>query len=188
MRQGEAALEKYVEQIFANDNEQIVEVLNAITTLERGDSDERQETRKVKITEGTNGEVTAKSIKLYNLMEMSFHDLSGLLLRGAALSLFEDTKAKIAYGVLMLIHEFYPMVSYEFGERDSKLLLVILEHGQSEFQMLELQEAFQKRFREEIGDKGLQKSLEVFVKLKVLKFRGNGKYMLREKMVYQRQH
>lgn len=186
MRQGESVLSKYVHGLFPGNNDTVLKVLSAVVSLEKGDPNEDEETRKIKVTEDTDGTVAAHSFKLYNLMRMSFHDLTGLLLKGAALPLFEDTKLKIAYGVLSLIHEFYPKLTYNFNQQDSKMLLVILELGRAEFALDELSEAFRARYGEEIAEEKLGRSLTAFEKIKVMKNLGAGRYAVREKMIYDR--
>lgn len=186
MRQEELVLREFVHELFPGKDDTVLQVLDKIVSLEKGDPKEDEETRKVTITEDKDSTVTAKSIKPYNLMRMSFHDLTGLLLRGTALPLFEDTKLKIAYGVLSLIHEFYPKISYSFNEQDSRLLLVILELGRSEFTQIELAEADRARYGEEIDEEKIHRSLNVLEQIKVIKDIGEGKFVVREKMIYER--
>ena len=99
---------------------------------------------------------------------MSFHDLIGLLIKGAAIPL-EDSRVKIVLALLALFHEFYSKLTYEFNEQDAKLLLGIFELGKKEFTAKDIAESCGQRFALTLTEDRVSRSLEYFKDLKVLK-------------------
>ena len=186
MKQKEEALRQFVSEQFPEEDDDFIRLLNAVVSLELGNSSEAGETRTVKIKEDSDGNTTAKSFKLYNLMKMSFHDLSGLLLKGLPVPFFEDKKLNIIVALLDLLHDFYPKLTLEFKEQDSKLLLTIFELGKKEFTEQEVALAFRKRFASDLTKEQVSRSLSHFKSLRILKYIGAGKYIVREKMTYER--
>lgn len=177
--------EQWKQQGWTLHDDALKALLGAVQ-IEVGESDESKETRAIKITEDTDGKLAAESFKFFNLMKMSFHDLSGLLLKESSVYFMEDDKVKIIFSLLFLFHEFYPKLSYKFNETDAKILLAIYENGRQEFTLNDLQTAYHKRFDTALSQEQATRSLNYFKELRVLKYLGEGKYFLREKMTYER--
>jgi hypothetical protein len=185
MKKKEEALREFVTELFPDPDENVIRTIAAVTELERGETNESQETRKIKITEDTDGKITAKSIKMYNLIKVSFHDLIGFLGKGAAIPFLEDTRVKIIFALFTLLHDFFPKLTYEFNEQDAKLLLGIFELRRNEFTAKDIAESCQ-RFAPALTEDQINRSLGYFKKLKVLKQLAGGRYVVREKMIYER--
>ena len=71
----EAALKSFVLEKYPEIEESVIRVIVATVSLEEGEPNEAEETRVITIKEDTDGKTTADSIKLYNLMKVSYHDL-----------------------------------------------------------------------------------------------------------------
>ena len=170
----------------AADDNDVFRAVNAVAFLQEGESNEADQSRTVTISEDSDGRVTAKSIKLYNIVTISFHDLSGFFLKGLFISFAETTKQKIVFGLLALVHEFYPKLSHAFNEQDSRVLLVMLELGNREFTLDEVAHAHRQRFGEELPRERLNRTRDGLEKYKILRYKGAGKYIVREKMTYER--
>lgn len=177
--------EKLAEQgLEAEDN--MLNALAEIVTLEEGQSLESEEVRSIYLSEATDGKPSAKSIKLYNLMRISYHDLIGFLLKESAILFTEDDRLKAVFSVFNLLHEFYPKLTYTFNEQDAGILLALYESGKKEFPAAEIPGLYRQRYRKTLPETQLTRSLDAFVSLKVLRYLGEGKYAVREKMVYER--
>ena len=190
MKKKEVVLRTFITEKLAERNleadESILEAFGSSVRLEEGTPDETEEIRAIKIKEDTDGKVTAKSIKLYNLMKVSYYDLFGFLIKEAAIPFVEETRAKIIFALLILLHEFYPKMAHTFNEQDARLLLLIQELGKKEFKADELSEAYQQHFDQAITTAKVSRSLNYFTDLKVLKYLNDDKYIAEEKMTYER--
>jgi hypothetical protein len=189
MKKEREVLRKFVTELFPDADENVLRTIAAVTELERGEGNESKETRKITIKEDTDGKITAKSIKMYNLIKVSFHDLIGFLGKGAAIPFLEDTRVKIIFALFTLLHDFYPKLTCEFNEQDAKLLLGILdlvELGRNEFTAKDIAESCRQRFAPALTEDQINRSLGYFKKLKVLKQLAGGRYVVREKMIYER--
>ena len=190
MRQEQLVLRAYLREKLSEQGLEADEtILNAITAriaLEEGEPDESKETRAITITEDTDGTIAAKSIKLYNLMRVSLHDLFGFLLKETTIVFTEDNRLKLILSLLNLLHEFYPKLTYKFNQQDAKILLSIYALGKREFSIAEIAEAHQQKHDAAITEEQLKRSLQFFKDLYVLRYLGDGQYLLREKMTYER--
>lgn len=191
MKKNELALRAFVrEKLQATygieADETVLRAIAAVVTLEEGNPIESEEVRSIKITEDTDGKITSKSTKLYNLMKMSNYDLTKLLLGEYTMILSFENKVLFGLALLTLIHEFAPKNTISFNEQDSKILLTIYELGQPEFLTPDLITAFQVRFNHPITEEKAKESLSYLQELKVVKYLGGGKYKTRESMVYER--
>lgn len=163
--------------------------LNALLSsviLEEGEPDEAKETRTISIKEDTDGKITAESVKLFNLMKVSYHDLMGFLIKEATILLTEDTKVKVFLSLLNLLHEFYPKLTYAFNETDAKILSAIYFLKKEAFTVTEVEEAYSNQNSDLLPSGRAERALDFFTSLKATKYLGNGQYATREKMVYER--
>ena len=177
--------EKLSEQGMEFD-ENVFKAIVSSVTLEEGDPIESEEIRSVYLKEATDGKPSAKSIKLYNLMKISYHDLTGFILKQSVIFLTEDNKTKAILSVFNLLHEFYPKLTYTFNEQDAGILLALYESGKNEFLSAEVPGLYQLRYGKPLTESQLSRSLDAFVELKVLRYLGDGKYAIRENMIYER--
>jgi len=167
-------------------DEDTFDALVSAITLEEGEPIESEETRSVYLKESTDGKPTAKSIKLYNLMKISYQDIIGFILKQSAVLFTEDNRLKAIFSVFNLLNEFYPKLSYNFNEQDAGILLAVYDSGKKEFLPAEIQALYQQRYGKPLTDIQLSRSFEAFKELKVLRYLGDGKYAIREKMIYER--
>lgn len=177
--------EKLAEQGLEVDDS-ILSALEGIVALEEGQPLESDEVRSIYLSEATDGKPSAKSIKLYNLMRVSYHDLTGFLLKESTILLTEDNRTKIVLSILNLLHEFYPKLNFTFNEQDAGILLALNETGKKEFSAEEIPGLYSQRNGKNLTADQLKRSLDAFVALKVLRYLGEGKYAVREKMIYER--
>lgn len=167
-------------------NENVFQALAAGVELEEGEPIESEETRSVYLKEDTDGKPSAKSIKWYNLMKISFEDIIGFILKQLQTFFTEDDRLKVFFSVLNLLHEFYPKLTYTFNEQDAGILLALFESGVKEFLPADVQALYQQRYNNALSDHQLSQSLNAFKELKVLRYLGENKYAVREKMIYER--
>ncbi|MBK8879388.1 MAG: hypothetical protein IPN74_12805 [Haliscomenobacter sp.] len=191
MKAPEAILRAFVAEKLHDDaslqpDEAVLRVLNAVVALEPGASREAEEVRSIEIVEDTDGTYAAKSIKLFNLMKVSQHDLMGFLLKETTVFLTEDNRLKIVLSLLNLLYEFFPKLTYAFNEQDAKILFAVYSVGTSAFHPSEVAAAYLKRFGQPLPDAQLTRSLAFFKDLFVVKYLGDGKYLLRENITYER--
>lgn len=190
MRQEEAALRAFLREKLAENNleadEKALDVVAAVTKLEEGEPDEEKETRYIPIREGTDGKVTAESIKWYNLMKISFHDLSGFLIKETAILFSQDARIQVFLSLLNLLHEFYPKLTYQFNETDARILLAIHNLGNEKFMIPELLDSYMQYFGKPLPASQAERSLNFFEQMKVLTNSEDGSYSKREEMYYER--
>ncbi len=167
-------------------NAQSISAIYKVVSLEKGIPPEEGETRKVTVIEDTDGEISAKSISLYNLLKVSFQDLRGFLLKETTILFTEDEKVKIVFSLLNLIHEFMPKLAYSFNKQDSKLLLSIFNINLDSFSGSVVADQYRLLYNESITDEQLFRSINFFVAMKILRNLGNDTYELRQKMEYER--
>lgn len=167
-------------------NEKIVRALNAAITLEKGDSNEAEETRSITLKEDTDGKITAKSMKLFNLMKVSYYDLFGFLSKEIAIGLTEDSRVKILISLFNLFYDFYPKFSYAFNETDAKVLMVIWQLNKKGFTAEEVLEEYTKNHTPSVSTAQIQRSLIFFKDMRVIKDLGKGQYEVKEKITYER--
>lgn len=191
MKKNELVLRAFVREKLKSNygieaDETVLRAILAVVTLEEGNAIESEEVRSIKITEDIDGKITAKSTKLYNLMKMSNYDLTKLLIGEYAMIFTAENKLEFMFAAVLLIIEFGPKIHIEFTDRDPKILLTIYELGQQEFFVADIIAAFQARFNQPLTEEKAKQSLSYFQELKVLKYLGEGKYKIREIMVYER--
>ncbi len=168
----------------------ILRVLGAVVTLEPGESNEAHETRVITIQEDTDGSVTADSWKPYNLIRVSYRDLIGFLLKESTILLTEDTRVKVVMSLLNLLFDFVPRLTYRFNEQDAGLLLTIWrlngEEKKEEVSVEEVAAAHERFTGQPLDLQRIRRSLAFFHDLHVLRYLGDGRYRVRERMIYER--
>lgn len=169
-------------------DETTIQALLAGVSLEEGEPNEAEEIRTIRIKEDADGRVTAKSIKLYNLLKVSPHDLMDFLLKEATVFIAEDTKVKVFLALLILLHEFTPKLAYSFNETDARILLAINSLNVKNFAVSDIEDAYSRRFGEPLKPGQAERAVDFFKskQIKVLKYLGDGKYTKKERMVYER--
>lgn len=190
MRQEEAALQEFLRarltEAGLKADEKAISAIVAVTKLEEGEPNEENETRHITLHEGTDGKLGAKSIKWYNLMKVSFHDLSGFLLTEAAILFSDDTKIQVFLSLLNLLHEFYPKLTYAFNDTDARVLLAIHQLRRKKFMIPELQDSYAQSFGQALSISQAERSLSFFDSMNVLAHLDDGHYFVEEEMIYER--
>jgi hypothetical protein len=167
-------------------DEKVFSAVNAAVRFEKGEGTEAGETRTVKIIEDTDGSIMADSFKLYNLMRVSFHDLSGFLLKETTIFLTEDVKIKVIMSLLNLVFEFVPKLKHRFNDQDAKVLYAIWQMGNVPFTVEQVTEKYGENFDPAIDPEKVSRSLKSLYQLKVLKYQGGDQYIARERMIYEK--
>jgi hypothetical protein len=170
--------------IATNDN--LVKHFSEALTFEKGIPPERGKTRKVTILDDTNGNLSAESVSLYNLLKVSFYDLGDLLFKEALLLLSKDERIIISLSLLNLIYEFYPKITHTFNEQDACILLSIFYLNKKSFTFTELERLPEHQCHLSISDELFKRSLDYFVEMKILKLESDERYTLRQEVVYHR--
>ena len=186
MNSQEKIIAAYMAEKLNENDENIAKVLSSIMTLESGDSNEDEETRSIELKEDPDGQVTAKSFKLYNIMKISNYDLGKFLLEEIGIASFEETKLKITFGLLKLIYEFYPKLTYDFNDTDAKILLIIFQLKKKSITPPEVYDLYLQNFTPSVSTDQIQRSLDFFKEMRVIKYLGNGLYEVRERITYER--
>ena len=88
--------------------------------------------------------------------------------------------------LLNLVYEFWPKLNYAFNDQDAKILLNIWQQDGKEVTAAEIAGVYRQSFGQDIDADRVARSLKFFYKLKVLKYKGDGKYQARENMTYER--
>ncbi len=177
-------LRAFLSKQFSDLDEEVILVLDAVVSLEKGDGNEAEETRVITI-EDQDGKISARSLNIYNLMRISFQDMVEILFEGADL-LSEDNKIMVIMALLNIVYEFVPNLSYTFNEEEAKILVIIWHQKGKEVTATELARAYKQKFVEDIDTDLITYYLKSFHKFKVLKYKGDGKYQARERMTYER--
>jgi len=155
--------------------------------LEEGESIESEETRTVTITEDTDGSLSAKSIKYYNLINLSMYDFMGFLLQETTIFLTQSVKIKIIMSLVNLIYKIYPKLSYEFNDTDAKILLVVYAQQKKAFDTATLHQSYKSEYNEDLSIQQIERSLSFFEDLKVVKkVKGTNQYKAKERIIYER--
>lgn len=157
--------------------------------LQEGASNEEEEERgHVLIEENHHGELSAKHVSLYNLINVSWYDIFGFGLSAAPIMIMPaNTAYQIAYACVKLIYDFYPKLTYEFKkEKDAKILGSIALLGKEKFTLKEVKESLKENFKEELAGDYFSRAIAFFRKKAILRYIGNDYYQLEEEMSYER--
>lgn len=144
--------------------------------------DENQQTRTVRLEQDSTGKFSAASIKLYNIVQISPYELLGFLIKETGVLMFEETAQKVIYGLIALLHEFYPKLKVSFNEQEAKVLFTIARLEKNTFSTPELGLAFQQNFGNKLPEDRLEASLEVLVEHRVIERTAAKKYRRLEKI------
>ena len=88
--------------------------------------------------------------------------------------------------LLNLLFEFYPKLKVSFNEQDALLLLSIHTLGSDQFTAEDVASAYRQRCGETVTIERISRSLNYFNELRVLKYLGDGQYIARERVIYER--
>lgn len=179
-------LENFVSQLYPHEKDDTVvtisEVFNRVTRVESAPVPEKDKDRTITLKEDTDKKISAKSIKIPNLQELNLRDLAEIVVDGTAIVWIEDTRIKIAYGVVKLLFKFHSKMEYKFNEQDSRLLLCIFNLQPNSFTATEVVDEYQEKYDESLPAENLNASMDLFEKLKVLERVSPGTYRLEEKI------
>lgn len=179
------AMEKLEAQGWES-NENILDAIISFVRLEEGTPSIQQETRTATVTEDTDGKLTAKSIKLYNIVKVKNYDLLGFAIKQNAALLTEDDRLKVFFTILNLLHEFYSKLTYPFNEQDAKILLLIYLEKGKHFDLAKIVSAYNKKFEPTLAEEKILNSLQHFVKMKVIEVNKEGMYHAVETIIHER--
>ncbi|NJL77564.1 MAG: hypothetical protein HC892_23530 [Saprospiraceae bacterium] len=160
---------------------EVLNLLNQHVALVERPSDPPEETRSISIEQDSMGNITAESFKLYNIAQVSNHDLLTFVGKELGILLFDDTAKKIMYALLMLLFDFAPKLKLKFNEQDAKVLFAVAKLGKKAFTTSALQSTFSLVHASELTPEKLEASLEALVQYKVLKRTAFQEYELRRK-------
>jgi hypothetical protein len=183
----QAFLQEKLEKHGIHLDPESLNLLNEAIVLEEGRPNEAIESRPVYMREESDGTPTAKSISLYNLLRISFHDVLGVLLKIAGIAASAPGKLGAALSLLELLHDFYPKLTFEFKEKDAKVLLAIFRTSDSDFSKEAVLEAYQAEFNVPLDPAQAERSLSFFQTLKIIDLQDDGLYSLRQRMEYDRE-
>lgn len=186
MNKKEEIIKALFAEKFGETDEIVAQTISKIINLEIGNSNEDDETRSIDIVEDSDGKITAKSFKLYNIMKVSNYDLGKLLIEETTLALVEDTRLKITLGLIKMLYEFYPKLTYAFNDTDAKILLTIYQLQKKSITPPEVYDTYLQNFTTSVSTAQIERSLNFLKDMRVLKYLGNGNFEVREKMTYER--
>ena len=173
--------EAFNRQSWPMDEEALALLHQAINLSERP-PDESESYRTAYVRQESDGKVTARSIKLYNISQVELTDLFGLLYKEMGLIWFEETAPKVLYGLGTLLIDFLPRLKYEFNEQDAKLLMCIVKLNKKQFKKTEMADQYKSSYRKALGQDKLDASIALFKDLRVIKSVGEGEYKIVEKI------
>lgn len=165
-------------------------LLNRLTehvVLREGRSDIKEEDRAIDITKGTDNKYAATRISAFNLLELSFTDVFGMVLSGGEIALLGPISSlAYAFAICGVINEFIQKTKAPLNETDAKILLALYRLKKKRFTPEELQAAYLEEFKEALADDQLQRSLASFKQKYIVRYRGENIYQLRELVTYDR--
>ena len=164
----------------------IAKQLNKFIDLEKGKSNENDETRSVTIVVDKDGTVSAESFKLYNV-RVSLKDVGKFALETSlSLLLTDDIKFQIVLSLLNIVDEFFPKLTITFNETDAKILLAIYQLNQQKVTIADVSDRYAETNTPSVSDDQIKRSLDLFDSKDVLRALANGVYEVREEMTYER--
>ena len=197
MKNKEKILVSYINQKFSENGLEIdtdfEKKFASCIELEEGYRKIEDETRSVTIKEDTDGKISASSIKLYNIMKVEQFEIQKSLIKTDAVFfdaglLNTDQIIKMCFTLLDIAYEFYSKLKYTFNDTDAKILAAIYQFTikEKEFTETGLNTFYSVNSNETLKDGQISRSLHFFTSLKVIKDLGEGKYALRERLIYER--
>ena len=163
-------------------DEPTLKKLGTIVQLTPAESDLSEETRQVTIEQDSSGKVSASSFKLWNVAQISMHDLWGFIGKEIGILWFDETAKKMIYSLVMLIHEFYPKLKVTFSDQEAQVLFAIAQLKQNAFTAQELFPVFAEAFSSSLSEVQMEASLEVLVQHRVIERTAVKEYKIREKI------
>lgn len=186
MKDEKQVIAAYLRSALAERNlepdESIINIIHSNVQLIDRPKEESEETRTVRLEMDSTGKITAESIKLYNIAQISTYDLLGFIGKEVGILLFDDTAKQMIYSLVMLLHEFYPKLKVAFNEQDAQVLFAIAQMGEKEFTTEELSNVYHETLKENLSEDKLEASLQTLVNHMVVKRTAVRKYRLREKI------
>lgn len=159
-----------------------IQAINDAVVLVQRPSDESEETRTIYQQQDSSGKISATSIKLWNIAQISSYDILQLVGKETGILLFEDTAKKAIYALIMLMMEFYPKLKITFNDQDAQVIFAIAQLKKKAFSTGELHETYNGLFTDGITEERLEASLDALVECKVLRRTAAHQYQLREKI------
>lgn len=163
-------------------DEQTLNAIRANVQLAERPGDESGEVRTIRLKQSSSGKITASSIKLFNIAQVSIHDLLEFLGKEIGIMLFDDTAKKMIYSIVMLLLEFSPKLKVVFEEQDARVLFAISRLGKKEFSTAEIDHAYRKIFKTGLTEDGLEDSMDVLINYRVVKRTAAKQYVVKEKI------
>jgi hypothetical protein len=160
----------------------MVSAIHQNTELKPVPSNEAEEVRTVTITESSDGNVTAESIKLYNLSEISLYDIMSFVRKEVGILIWDDTAAKIAWSLFALLWEFYPHLKKEFQPFDSQVLFAVSQLPEKAFTFQKLEAKLNSQLKENVDATFLNRSLNYLIQLRVIERTKKDAYKKKEKL------
>lgn len=177
-------LKAFLEEEFRKQNIELDQAtINAISSqieFTPRPTDESEQVKSIKLKQDSSGKVTAESIKLWNITQISTEDLLKFLGKEIGILMFDDTIKKIIYAFGMLLLEYYPKLKHSFNEQDAKVIFSIAKLQKKNFTTEELNQQFKQDFEEGISEEKLEDSLDELIEWKVVKRTAAKQYALKE--------
>ena len=173
--------EAFNRQSWPMDEEALALLHQAINLSERP-PDESESYRTAYVRQESDGKVSARSIKLYNISQVKLSDLFKLLFKESQLILTENVMLKVLFGLGSILIDFLPKLEYKFNEQDAKLLMCIVKLNKKQFKKIELADQYKSSYQEALGQDKLDASITLFKDLRVIKSVGEGEYKIVEKI------
>jgi hypothetical protein len=152
-------------------DEETFNQIEANISLSEKEGPESEQMRSVLVKEATDGKYSAKMFSLYNITQLSLHDLVEMAIKGATVfTMANETKVKITLAILAVANDFYKHLSADLNEAEAKVLLAIFYIEAETFSAADVQEAYQKQFGEAIDATKLNTFLEAFKKMTILHY------------------
>lgn len=192
MKDSQKILKTFIEEKLRKDDYKsdslVIKSLLSAIVLEEGESSEERESRSVKLVEDTDGKFTAESLKLYNLMSVSYYDLFGFLKDEMIIlaGIPENTGLKIALSVLNLLYEFVPKMTRKFNETDAKIIMAVYLQNKQPFSIDQLKATYQEQFKVPLSKEQAVRSLSFLNKHRVVEQKADGTFIGKEEVHYER--
>lgn len=167
-------------------SEQDLEALIASIHLEHELRESDAGSRKIKIEENELGELSARSSKFPNLLELSFKDIFQMAAGSALIGLGVPTDPwiKVLLSVLLLLKDFHGKMEIPFTEKEARILALITTIEKPIFNAKDIVSLYDNKYQEQLNLEGVDDVLGRFDDLLVIKWVDGGWYETRERMVY----
>lgn len=179
--------EKFSDSGTGIDDESFKLIRNYVSMTE-AELPESEQMRSIKGEKSTDGKYLAKHFSLYNITQISLHDLFDMLLKGAGVfNMVKETSFKIILAILAIAKDFYKHMNQDLNETEAKVLLAISTIKPDTFSLQDVQQAYQQEFNTTIEETELQVFLDAFKKMTILRFNPQSKlYSTRQNIEFTR--